>query len=356
MYRMILSTGDLSMSITRETINYSTEAEWLAHREKDITSTEAAALFDAGSYEGARTFYELFHKKSGTLTPPKFIASDRIKWGSRLESAIAYGVAEDYGVIVVPFKNYMRIPELRLGASFDFRIIGLADGFSGDESVREMYREHGQGNLEVKNIDSLQFRRNWIEDGETIEATPQIELQTQAQMEVADLNWSLIAPLVGGNTPKVVIRLRDREVGAMIREKAADLWSRIESGNAPEPDYTKDADVISKLYVNNNGAEVDLSDNNRLIVLCAEHEAAKIAKNEAEKRQKAAKAEILTIIQHAKSVHAGAFKIGAGTNKESYRAYHKEAGERWTITRSVIPECDVEATVPAYRNVRIGAA
>lgn len=344
------------MELTRQTIAYSTEAEWLANREKDVTSTEAAALFDAGSYEGSRTFYELFHKKSGNITPPKFVASDRVKWGSRLESAIAYGIAEDYGLIVEPFKSYMRIPEIRLGASFDFRIVGITDGFSGDETVRNMFREHGFGNLEVKNIDSLQFRRNWIDDGESIEATPQIELQAQAQMEVADLNWSLIAPLVGGNTPKVVVRERDLEVGAMIRAKAAELWERVAAGNPPEPDYTKDANTISKLYVNNNGTEIDLSDNDRLIILCSEHEAAKVAKNEAEKRQKAAKAEILTIIEAAKTVHAGAFKIGAGTNKESYRAYHREAGERWTISKSIIPAADIEATVPAYRNVRIGAA
>lgn len=344
------------MQITRETIAYSTEAEWLAQRELDVTSTEAAALFDAGSYEGSRTMYELFHKKSGNIKAPKFTASDRLKWGSRLESAIAYGVAEDFGIIVEPFKKYMRIAEIRLGASFDFRIVGLVEDYEGDETIRDMYRQHGDGNLEVKNVDALQFRRQWIDDGETIEATPQIELQIQAQMEVADLNWSLIAPLVGGNTPKVVVRERDTEVGALIRSKVAELWERIAAGNPPEPDYELDASTIAKLYVNNNGTEVDLSDNDRLIQLCAEHEAAKIAKNDAEKRQKAAKAEILTIIEAAKTVHAGAFKIGAGTNKESYRAYRREAGERWTITKSIIPAADIEATVPAFRNVRIAAA
>lgn len=344
------------MKLTREIVAYSTEAEWLSLREKDVTSTEVAALFDAGAYAGSRTMYELYHKKTGQIQAPEFIANDRVKWGSRLESAIAYGVAEDFGVVVEPFKNYMRICEVRLGASFDFRIVGLAEGFTGDESVRNMFREHGIGNLEVKNLDSLQFRRNWIEDGETIEATPQIELQIQAQMEVADLGWSLIAPLVGGNTPKVVIRQRDLEVGEMIRAKAEELWVRIAAGNAPQPDFEKDAEVISKLYVNNNGLEVDLSDNNHLIALCAEHEAAKTQKLEAEKRQKAAKAEILTIVEHAKTAYAGAFKIGAGTNKESYRAYHQEAGERWTITKSIIPARDVESTVPAFRNVRISSA
>jgi len=344
------------MELTREIIAFTTEADWLNARKGDVTSTEAAGLFDAGAYDNSRTFYELYNIKSGLLAPAPFKGSDRTKWGNRLESAIAFGIAEDYGLIVEPFKVYMRIPEVRMGSSFDFRIVGLSDDYAGDETIRNVFREHGHGIMEVKNIDAMQFRRNWIDDGETIEATPQIEMQVQHQLEVADLNWSLIAPLVGGNTPKVVVRERDLEVGAMIRAKAAELWDRVAAGNPPEPDYTKDADTISKLYVNNNGVEIDMSDNDRLITLCAEHEAAKVEKSAAEKRQKAAKAEILTIIEAAKTVHAGAFKIGAGTNKESYRAYHKEAGERWTITKSIIPAADIEATVPAYRNVRIGAA
>ena len=344
------------MELNRQTIAFTSEADWLDARKGDVTSTEAAGLFDAGAYNNSRTFYELYAIKAGLLTPAPFKGSDRTKWGNRLESAIAFGIAEDYGLIVEPFKVYMRIPEVRMGSSFDFRIVGLADGFEGDETIRNMFREHGHGIMEVKNIDALQFRRQWIDDGETIEATPQIEMQVQHQLEVADLNWSLIAPLVGGNTPKVVVRERDAEVGAMIRAKVAELWQRVAAGNPPDPDFEKDAETISKLYVNNNGTEVDLSDNARLIALCAEHEAAKNEKTAAEKRQKAAKAEILTIIEAAKTVHAGAFKIGAGTNKESYRAYHREAGERWTISKSIIPATDIEATVPAYRNVRIGIA
>ena len=332
------------------------EADWLAMRKQDVTSTEAAGLFDAGAYENSRTFYELYQIKSGMLPPAEFKGGDRSKWGNRLEAAIATGIAEDFGIVVEPFKVYVRLPELRIGSSFDFKIVGLVEGYDGDESVRNMFREHGPGIMEVKNVDALQFKRNWLDDGETIEATPQIELQVAHQLEVAGLEWSLIAPLVGGNTPKVVIRKRDQEVGAAIREKVAELWSRIAAGNPPTPDFLKDASIISKVYVNNNGAEIDLSDNTRLIELCTLYKKAGAEEKDAKERKDAAKAEILTIIEHAKTVHAGAYKIGAGTNKESYRAYHREAGERWTISKSVIPAADIEATVPPFRNVRISAA
>lgn len=341
------------MQITRETITFASEAEWLALRKQDITSTEAAGLFDAGSYVNSRTFYELYNIKSGLLDPKPFKDNDRSKWGNRLESAIAAGIAEDLGLIVEPFKCYMRIPELRMGSSFDFKIVGLADGFDGDQTARDMFKEHGHGILEIKNVDALQFKRNWIEDGETIEATLQIEMQAQWQMEVADLNWAIIAPLVGGNTPKIIYRLRDHEAGQAIREKAAELWQRVAAGNPPPPDYTKDGDTIARLYVNNNGNEIDLSENSRLIALCAEHSAAGVAEKSAKGRKDAAKAEILTIIESNKTVHAGAFKITAGTNKEVYKAFDRAESVRYTITRSVVPAGHVESTTPAFRNVRL---
>lgn len=335
--------------MNRETLTFATEAEWLAMREKDLTSTEAAALFGASPYA---TEYELHHQKIGRLER-NFEANERMKWGTRLESVIAAGIAEDYGLVIEPFKVYMRIPELRMGSSFDYKIVGLVEGFVGDESAREMFRRLGPGIMEVKNVDGLQFRRTWIEDGDEIEAPPHIEFQVQHQLEVADLGWSMIAPLVGGNTPKVVIRERDVEIGAMIREKVAHFWARIDAGIAPEPDFTKDAATVGKLYVENDGSEIDLSDNPRVAELCAEYKAAGADEKAAQDRKKAAKAELLTIIEAAKTVRADGFKISAGTRKEVYKAYRREAGERVTITISKIPAAEIEATVPAYRDVRI---
>ena len=111
-----------------------TEREWLAMRAKDLTSTEAAALFDASPY---MTEFELNCIKTGKL-PKDFEENDRMKWGSRLEGAIAAGIAEDYGLIVEPFKVYMRIPELRMGSSFDFKIVGIVEGHE-DNAARAMF-------------------------------------------------------------------------------------------------------------------------------------------------------------------------------------------------------------------------
>lgn len=336
--------------MTRTTITHATEADWLAARQQDITSTEAAALFGAGAY--IKTPYELYHRKIGTIADD-FQENDRTRWGNRLEDAIARGIAEDLGLIVEPFKVYMRIPSLRMGSSFDFKITGIVEGFDGDNDARRMFAQHGPGVMEVKNVDGLQFKRAWLADGETIEAPVHIEFQVQHQLEVCDLSWSIIAPLVGGNTPRPVIRVRDRNAGAAIREKVAEMWRRIDTGNEPQPDYTRDGDAIAEVYRDNDGTSVDLSHDERLAELCRAYKAAGADEKAAKERKDAAKAEILTIIKQAKAIVYDGGKISAGTNKASFRAYYRNPGERLTITLTEVAGADVEANVPAFRNVRI---
>ena len=341
------------MTLTRTALVPTNEAEWLGFRTKDITSTEAAALFGAGTY--CKTPYELYHRKTGAIADD-FEGNERTRWGNRLEAPIAFGVAEDLGLIVEPFKTYIRIEEARMGASFDFRIVGLAENFTGDETYRDLFRQHGHGIMEVKNVDGLQFKRTWIDDGETIEAPLHIEFQVQHQLEVADLNWSIIAPLVGGNTPRPIFRLRDRSTGEALRAKCIDMWTRIATNNPPAPDYTKDGDAIAEVYRENDGSAVDLTGNNRLAELCRLYKAAGADEKDAKDRKSAAKAEIITIIKRAKSIAYADGKISAGTNKPTFRAYVRDGYEKITITLTDIPEAKIEAAVPAYRNVRITEA
>ena len=339
--------------MSRETIAFTTERAWLDARAKDITSTEAAALFGAGIY--VKTPYELFHLKAGTFPAPEFEGNDRTRWGNRLEDAIARGIAEDLGLIVEPFKVYMRIPEIRMGSSFDFKITGIIEDFDGDNEARRMFAEHGVGIMECKNVDGLQFKRSWVDDGETIEAPIHIEFQVQHQLEVADLGWAIIAPLVGGNTPKPVIRVRDRDAGAAIRAKVSDLWNRINAGAEPAPDFTKDGDTIALVYRDTDGSSVDLSDNARFAELCRAYKSAGADEKAAADRKKAAKAELLTIVKAAKTALGDGCKVSAGTRAPSFRAYYRDAYEKLTVSLSEVKGTQIEAEVPAYRDVRVSA-
>ncbi len=298
----------------REFLTFTSEAEWLALREADITSTEAAALFGCSPYS---TPYRLYHAKTGQLESD-FELNDRIKWGNRLEAAIAYGIAEDVGLRVEPFKVYARIPELRMGSSFDFKIVGLDDSYTGlDETYRDAFRENGPGIMEVKNVDGLQFKRAWISDDRLMEAPPHIELQVQHQQEAADMEWTLIAPLVGGNAPMPFLRKRDRGIGQAIMDRIATFWHMVDTGKVPAPDFAQDGDTIAKLLYQDNGETIDLSNHARLAQLVVAHEKAGDTCKKAKDIKDTIKAEILTIIGHNAKVLLTGFSISAGTTQDS---------------------------------------
>lgn len=225
--------------MTVEVIKIESEQQWLGERVKDITSTEVSALYGLSPY---KTEFELFHeKRDGQVI--KFQPNERMKWGTRLESIIAQGAAEENGWEIEPLKVYMRDMDVRIGSSFDFEIKSSANG---------------RGILEIKNVDSLQYMRNWIDDGAgNIEAPEHIEMQIQHQMEVAGYDWTALVALVGGNELKVVYRNRDREIGADIRAKVTAFWDRVKSNTPPSADYSKDADfIIKQLYGKANEGEI----------------------------------------------------------------------------------------------------
>jgi putative phage-type endonuclease len=214
--------------MTTEIIKITDRDAWLKQRVKDITSTEVSALYGLSPYKSE---FELFHEKRDQVVV-NIDPNERMKWGTRLESAIAHGVAEDMGWPISKMDVYMRNLEVRMGSSFDFQVL---------ES------ERGPGILEIKNVDWLAYRQSWVDDGDgNIEGPAHIELQVQHQLEVSDFEWAAIAVLVGGNETKVVLRNRDREIGADIRAKVSEFWERVNANRPPSPDYSKDAEYIIK--------------------------------------------------------------------------------------------------------------
>ena len=286
--------------MTIETLIPENEQQWLQWRTQDITSTDVAALFGLSPY---KTEFELFHEKREGLVV-KFEANERMKWGNRFESAIAYGVAEDQGWVVSPFKCYMRDTAARMGSSFDFQI---------DHPV------HGIGIMEIKNVDSLQFRKNWIEDANgDLQAPEHIELQVQHQMELADIDWCAIVPMVGGNQAHLVFRKRDREIGKIIRAKIAAFWQRVEENNPPSADYTRDAELIAKLYSEVQlGLIVDATNDADLASLVQDYKQAQADAAEADARAATAKAKILQRVDKAEKIIGSFGSISVSRTKDT---------------------------------------
>jgi putative phage-type endonuclease len=261
------------------------EEHWLELRTKDLTSTDVAALFGLSPY---KTAFELFHeKREGKVI--KLAPNERMKWGNRFESAIAHGVAEDNEWTVQPLKAYMRDPILRIGSSFDFEITSLL---------------HGKCILEIKNVDSLQYKRKWRDDGAGgIEAPEHIELQIQHQMLVSGYNACALVAMVGGNSPKVTFRKFDADIGVAIARKAAAFWASIEANEPPSADYTRDAELISQIYSQVNQGEVyDAWHDVELASLVSNYQAATTSRDHFDGMATKFKAQIVERVKTAEKV------------------------------------------------------
>jgi len=296
-------------------IEYTSEAEWLELRSQDISSTESAALFDLSPYV---TKFELYHNKQGQAK--SFEPSERMRWGNRLESAIAHGVAEDYGLTVEPFKVYCRHSDtLRMGSSFDFMITGIAqyDMDSNNNPMPNKYQQafldHGTGILEIKNVDSLVYRNNWTEE----EAPDHIEVQVQHQMEVAGMTWTMICPLVGGNEAKPILRQYDPDIGKALCEAVTVFWADVEAGKEPQPNFARDAEFVIALHQNAGGDTLDVSGNEHIISLLKEYDLQGKIEKEVDARRKAIKAEVLDLVGDASKLIAPGISLALSMTAES---------------------------------------
>lgn len=278
----------------REVIVPENEQEWLALRRKDITSTMSPALFNVSPY---MTAFELYHAKASGFDV-EFPENERMTWGKRLEPVIAAGIAEDNGWELRKITEYVRLPHLNMGSSFDYEVICP-------------YR--GKGILEVKNVDGYVHYKQWV-DGE---APPHIEIQLQHQLEVkGDCKWGVIGAFVGGNKPTLYERAYDPDMGAGIRRTIATFWKNVAEKNEPKADFYRDGHVIRALYQGREDLADKTKDDN-FAALVSQYNRAKEMRTFHEREEGAAQVAIIKALGN----HAGAYtqghKVEVSTIKES---------------------------------------
>ena len=283
--------------MTTETIPVTDKQSWLQARLQDVTSTEVSALYDLSPY---RTEFDLYQEKRNQ-TIVEISDNERMFWGRNLESAIAHGAAETMGWDISKFDVYMR-NENRLGSSFDYKIRSVEDG---------------DGILEIKNVDAVAYRQNWKDDGVNIEGPEHIELQIQHQMEVANLDWTALVCLVGGNTQKIIYRDRDRQIGKDLTEKVKAFWDRVDAGTPPKIDYLRDAEYIIKKLRNQADAGIVLAADEDMDKLIDEYYTVSREYYSLSKTKDAIKAQILDLSQNASKIISANGTISCGMSKES---------------------------------------
>jgi predicted phage-related endonuclease len=243
------------------------------------------------------THFELWHRKQSG-EQPEFQQNERMRWGNRLEAAIAHGIAEERGWTIEPMKDYWRDPDARIGSSFDFLITNDPDG---------------PAHLEIKNVDYLAFRNGWLihDDGE-IEAPEHIEMQVQHQMAVSGFKKAYVCAFVGGNRYRVIERHRSERVIAAIRLAVAKFWRSVSKNEPPPPMMPEDADALIRLHsYAEPGKILDASSDAEIASLVREYQRASLAEKEATEDKQTAKAQLLERIGDAERVLGLCWTISA---------------------------------------------
>ena len=297
-----------------KTHKYESKEEWLKLRTQVITSTEVSALFNMNPYI---TEFELWHQKKNEEI---VILEDheRMRWGNRLEPAIAEGVAEDNdGWMVHPFKEFATMESLKAGSSFDYLLAVPGDG------------KMIEGLLEIKNVDWLQIKNKWvIEDGKVIEAPAHIELQVQHQLMVTGYPFCYIAALEGGNKVHLLKREPQEKIISAIKSKVIKFWNSIENGLEPQPDWERDSAFIIKMNTFSEPGKIMDVAPERVDELAQEYNIIGKEISALEKKKKAIKAEILENIGESEKVLGGDYTISAGMVGPKLVEAHERAGFR----------------------------
>lgn len=306
--------------MTIETLEPKSEQDWLDMRKQDVTSTEVAALFGCSPYI---TAFELWHRKHDNLSVI-LEQNERMKWGNRLQDAIAAGIAEDQYWKIRRMTEYIHDPELKLGASFDFEFTPTNPPPGGSKEA---------GILEIKNVDGLAFRDGWIVEGDNVEAPPHIEIQVQTQLALKGSNRNVIGALIGGNRLVLIEREPDPAVIAQIKDRVRKFWASIAANQPPAPDFQRDAEFISKLYGYSEPGKVLAAEGNvKILSLALQYKEAGEKERAAGLAKDAAKAELLTMIGTAEKVTGQGFSISAGMVGPKHVEYDAKGYRNWRLT------------------------
>lgn len=199
----------------REIIQFTTEEAWLKERINDLTSSDIPCLFGCGYQSYEELILCKRNKSTSAIT-----TDERMQWGNALQDAIANEFAIQNNWTIRKKTEYIRIPEIRIGSSFDYEIIE-----ESEDDKCEAYADNAI--LEIKNVDQFQYKKEWHQ-GFQIEATPYIELQIQHQLLISGLNKGYIGALIGGNQGVILPREANKKIHDAILIKAEKFWKEVD--------------------------------------------------------------------------------------------------------------------------------
>ncbi|HEX5508783.1 MAG TPA: YqaJ viral recombinase family protein [Pseudolabrys sp.] len=272
-----------------EKVNITSREQWLDVRRGFVTASDIGSLCGVGR----RSPLAIWGEKTGRMDASADNAA--MKKGRWFEPAIFQAIAETQPDWAVQRAGvFLAAKSHRLGATPD--AVASVPGIDGLVIV--------QGKV----VGRPQFREKWLTDPDD-DASPALvpleyQLQTITESMLAGAVTAYVAALVHDTySADLYLIPVERHAGAerKIIERVDAFWADTDAGREPSIIPEKDASVVRALYPKDDGTEIDLSGDNELPDLIAQHEFLTDSLKESKKRKDAVDTQIKAKIGNASS-------------------------------------------------------
>lgn len=271
-------------------LDASDRAIWLAYRHHDMTASVVGALLGVHEYT---TAYEQWAIKSGRIAP-NADETPAMKRGRLLEPVAIQLLQEARPELtLIRPEAYFTDTDIRLGATPDL----FAD-----------CPTRGPGVVQIKTTAEQVFRTKWFDrDTGDIVVPLWIAVQALVEAHLTGRRWAEVAVMVVGqgldlHTEPVPL---NQKLIARIRAETARFWLLVESGAEPPPDYARDGAVIDRIYAEDDGGEIDLSQDERVRELVSKRAALKSTISQSKEDLERCDAELRHRMGNAALAHLG---------------------------------------------------
>ena len=261
-------------------------------REGSLGSSDAPVVCGISPYKSPLVLYYELH---GELPRYSDEETQYQRIGSKLEPVIAELAAEELKLKIRRCRPRRHPQHVFMTANLDYEIIS---------------NPKGPGVFEIKNRAGQKPLEQLPED---------MELQARHQMAVTNREWGIVAVMFQFGTIRHYELERDKELEAYLIEIEGRFMMRVEKGEPPGADWSKDGlDVLKKLYPQDSGKTITLDDP-QAVAMIEQYLGTKEALTDTQQKHDAAKGWLQAAMQDASTALVPGYSMTWKTTKPVHR-------------------------------------